>query len=842
MNFYTNVFRKGNHILFRGYENNKAYVRKLEYKPDLYISSSNPRAPYKSLDGQPLDVLRPGTIKETQDFIEQYKGVKNFNYFGMENWIFSFINQEFNDGKPLKYDDSLIRIANIDIEVKSDNGFPEPDRATEEIISITCHDSKDKIYHVFGLGDYKPHREDVRYTRHKDEKDLVIHFIEWFRSKGFDVITGWNTEGFDIPYMVNRFKRLDIDPASLSPYRSIQQKEHLRRGKEIKTYLLHGLASLDYMHIYLKFNLKLPESWALNYIAHVELGEKKLDYSEYGSLRELYKHDYQKFIEYNIRDVELVNMIENKKRFLQVVFNLAYYARVNYEDVLKQTKMWDSIIYNYLKPKGIIIPKRSFSEAKTEKYKGAYVKDPKAGLYKWIINFDLKSLYPHLFMWGNVGPDTYKGKIANFPIECALENNIPPGITSMISKNNYALTGNGTYYLRDKKGFLADILETLYEERASYKTKATELKKLPNQTKEIKDEIARLNLLQEVKKVCLNSSYGAIGNEGFRFYNLDQAESITYSAQLAIRWIANKFNIFLNKSLNSKDYEYVFYSDTDSCYITLDNLVKKSGLKDNKKIVKFLDKFAKEVLQPYIQKSYHELGVMMNAYQPDKLQMAREYIANKGLWTDVKKRYILNVMDDNGLVHKVPQLKVTGFESVRSSTPEVFRKSLKNSFKIIMNKDEVFLRKYASALRKRLLSGTKINIEDIAMSTSVSDIKKFESKDGKGLFKKGAPAHCKGAITYNHLLKEKKLLQKYQLLNDGDKMKLIQLKTPNPLELPTIGIVNVLPKEFGLHKYVDTEAIYEKFYAAPLQKLLDVVGWKINDKEESISLEELFGA
>ena len=417
------------------------------------------------------------------------------------------------------------------------------------------------------------------------------------------------------------------------------------------------------------------------------MGQKKLDHSEFDTFKDFYTKGWQKFIEYNIIDVELVDRLEDKMKLIELALTMAYDAKVNYADVFYQVRMWDNIIYNYLKKRNIVIPPKNKSQ-KNEKYAGAYVKEPIPGKYDWVVSFDLNSLYPHLIMQYNISPETL---LEERHPTATVDRILNEEINFELYKDN-AVCANGAMFRKDIRGFLPELMEKMYGDRVIFKKKMIQAKKdyEKTPTKALEKEIARCNNIQmDPKKISLNSAYGAIGNQYFRYYKLANAEAITLSGQVSIRWIESKMNQYLNKLLQTEETDYVIASDTDSIYLNLGPLVdkffaNKSG--DKAAVVSLLNKICEEKFEPYIDQCYQNLATYVSAYD-QKMSMKRENIADRGIWT-AKKRYILNVWDSEGVRYEEPKLKVMGIESVKSSTPAPCRSMLKNAFKILMTGTE----------------------------------------------------------------------------------------------------------------------------------------------------------
>ena len=647
-----------------------------------------------------------------------------------------------------------------------------------------------------------------------------------------DVVTGWNIQLFDIPFIAKRVDRVLGEKLAkrLSPWGLVSQKEVYIKGRRQIFYDIGGITQLDYLDLYKKFTYTNQESYRLDHIANVELGQKKLDHSEFDTFKDFYTNGWQKFVEYNIIDVELVDRLEDKMKLIELALTMAYDAKVNYNDVFYQVRMWDTIIYNYLKKKGIVIPPK-VSSNKDEKYAGAYVKEPIPGVYDWVVSFDLNSLYPHLIMQYNISPETLLDE--RHPT-ASVDKILGEQINFEMYKD-YAVCANGAMFRKDKKGFLPELMEKMYGERVIFKKRMLKAKqeyeKTP--TDALKKEIARCNNIQMAKKISLNSAYGAIGNQYFRYYKLANAEAITLSGQVSIRWIENKMNEYLNKLLSTEQEDYVIASDTDSIYLNLGPVVDKFfGAKSGDKaaVVALLDKICQEKLEPFIERSYQRLATYVNAYD-QKMQMKRENIADRGIWT-AKKRYILNVWNSEGVAYSEPKLKIMGIEAVKSSTPSACRDMIKSALKLMMSGTEEDVIEYIDKCRSEFKS---LPPEDVSFPRSASDVQKY--KGSSTIYVKGTPIHIRGALLYNHMIKEKKLTNKYSFIDNGEKIKFCYLTSPNPMRENVISFIQDFPKEFDLSKYIDYELQFTKSFLDPLKAILDVIGWNV---EKTVNLELFF--
>ena len=842
MNYYTNISVQGNNVLYRGVNNGRRVNKKIEYSPTLFLPT-NKTTPWRTLFGEKLEAKRFETIREARDFVKSYEDVTNFKIYGNDRYEYAFIADEHRG--PIDWDIDKLSIVIIDIEVGSENGFPDPYKATEPITAIAVRQLNGGIT-VYGCGDYEK-QGDEDYIKCKDEWTLCKTFLKDWQANYPDVVSGWNIDYFDIPYLVNRFNRIlgEDETRKLSPWNNVWERSFVHKGQQKKVYNMTGISALDYIELYRWYAPagKSQESYSLNHITSVELNESKISYDEYDNLHQLYKLNYQKFIEYNIKDVELVIKLEDKLKLIELALTLAYDTKTNYEDVFAQTRMWDSLIYSYLLEKNIVVPPKEIQK-KDSAFEGAYVKDPQIGMHDWVASFDLDSLYPHLMMMYNISPETlvepedYTDEMRKIIMDgISVENLLGQNVKTNDIKN-VTVTPNGQFFRTDVQGFLPKMLEEMYEDRKKFKKLMLKCKqeyideKNPQKKEELGKLVARYNNLQLAKKVSLNSAYGALGSQYFRFYDLRMALGVTLAGQLSIRWIENKINIYMNKLLKTTDVDYVIASDTDSIYLRLGDLVNKvyTGPKETAKVITFMDRVCEDKIQPYINESYQELASYVHAYS-QKMRMKREGLSNKGFWT-AKKRYVLNVFNNEGVQYDEPDMKIMGLEVVKSSTPAIIREKMKETISLIINTDEATVQEFIANLKTEF---KKLPVEDISFPRGVNGIREYS--DSTTLYKKGTPIHVKGAILYNDLLAKHNLTKKYQEIKEGEKLKFTYLKVPNPVKDTVISFPVRLPKEFALQPYIDYETQFEKTFVEPMKIILDCIGWKV---ERQNSIESFF--
>ena len=795
------------------------------FSPTLYVLSKN-KEKFTTLDGRYVSPIKFDKPREGREFIRQYDGVEGFEVHGYERFVYQYIRQEYpND---VEYRIDQMKIYSMDIEVQCENGFPDVEAVSEEMLSITIKDMVSKEFYIWAVKDFKTEHNKFVFDT---EREMLMHFIDWWAKHTPDILTGWNVNLYDVPYICRRVKRILGSKwmNSISPWNRANEREVYVQGRKNYAYDISGVNILDYLDLYRKFTYTNQESYRLDHIASVELGQRKVDHSEYENFKDFYTSDWQKFIEYNIQDTELIDRLEEKMKLLDLAITMSYDAKVNFEDVYSQVRMWDTMIYNYLTDRKIVVPPKKGAK-KDEKYAGAYVKEPIPGKYDWVVSFDLNSLYPHLIMQYNISPETlWETRHPSASVDRILNEEI-------VIEDDVCVCANGAQYRKDIQGFLPQMMDKIYNERTIYKKKMLQAKRdyEVNPSAKLQRDISKFNNIQMARKIQLNSAYGAIGNQYFRYYNLANAEAITLSGQVSIRWIEQRMNNYLNKILKTEDIDYVIASDTDSIYLHLGPLVENvfaSRKKDDKSIVTFLNKVCEVEFEKYIESSYQALANYVNAYD-QKMFMKRETIANKGIWT-AKKRYMLNAWDIEGVRFAEPKLKVMGIEAVKSSTPGACREKIKECITVIMNKSEEEAQKFISDFRDEF---STLPVEDISFPRGCNGINKWANQSS--IYSKGTPIHVRGALLYNHYNKKNNLTHKYPLIQDGEKIKFCYLKTPNKFGENVVSFLNTFPKEFGLDKQVDYELQFEKSFLDPIKVILDTIGWK---SEQVPNLEFLFG-
>ena len=818
VNFYTNVSRYGNKILYRGYDTEgKPDFRKIKYQPTMYVAT-NDKTDWHGLDGTPVKPVPLSSMRECKDFVTQYGDMDNYKIFGNTRHIHGCIQSIFPNTIPA--DTSLINVTTVDIETAFSDGFPRPEEAVEEILAITLKSSRSDKYIVFGMKDYEPKKSEldleIEYFQFYNEKTMLSAFLEWWKEPHNlpDIITGWNSRFFDIPYIVNRMARIlgEEETRHLSPWGQIDQRNIKIMGREQLTFEIVGISSLDYMDLFKKFAYTYgnQESYSLNHISSVVLGEKKLDYSDVGNLMQLYDNDFQRYIDYNIKDVELVSRMDKKLGLIDLVMTMAYMAGVNYNDTLGTTAIWDCIIFRELMKKKIAVPQPK--SHKKSAFVGGYVKEPQVGMHDWVMSFDLNSLYPNIIIQYNMSPET------------------------LITHDNGvgATTSNGATFRTDKKGIIPEIVESLYETRVVTKKEMLQVKQQIEKDGKSDSLIRKASILENKQmstKILLNSLYGAMGNRYFRYFDLSIAEGVTTTGQTVIKHGEIAVNKYLQKVMEDNK-DRVIAMDTDSLYVGVGDFIEKYHPNHTTDVnVDYLDAFAQRALEPVLESAYKQFAKDTNAYT-NRMVMGREVIADRGIWT-AKKRYILNVYDNEGVRYAEPKLKVMGIEAVKSSTPGICREAMKQMFKIIVQGDESKTQDAISDFKKGFRN---MSPEEISFPRGVTDISSY--RDTNLIYRKGTPIHCRGSVLYNYYIKKNGLDKKYRYIRNGDKIKFVYLRKNNPIQQNVIAFPDdKLPEEFGLHDYIDFDLQFEKTFLDPLDIILKSIDWSA---EAVSNLEDFF--
>lgn len=835
--FYTYYKRRGSSILFKYTKNGKKRsVTVKDYKPSLYFPAKPDEAESTSIYGEPLKKKKFDSIKEAAQFGKEYSEMGGSVVHGNRMFDNQFIIEMF-EGQIPEYDSSKIDIGIIDIETDYDE-FPDPQKCLYQVQQINVKNTGDNTHYSFGLKSYEHDMKDkdigecvVVHTQFESEEDLLMGFVMHIQNMQYDLTSGWNSEEFDWPYLINRIRKVlgNSWANRLSPFGLIYEREVVNKYKNVTIkYDVVGLPHIDYMKAYEKHTYTPRESYKLDYILFCELGERKKDFSHIAkTLKQLWEKDPQTYIAYNIMDCEGIHRLDEKLGLFDLIFTLSYLTLSNYEDTLGTTKIWEQLIAKHLYNSNVAPIFKALDTPKRE-FEGAFVHPTQAGVHDWALSFDLDSLYPHIIQQVNIGPETIVPyhklpddvKALVHPTDMVgrlLDKKID---TSVLNKHNLSMAANGCFYRKDKKSFFSEIMESVYSDRVKYKKLMKQAKKkVQDGDKTYLDSVSKYDNMQMGLKIILNSGYGALGNAYFLYFMVDTAESITTTGQLVNKWCSYKTNDFL-KDMFKNDTNYIISGDTDSFYLSVaplgNNLVKKYD-GDMDKVVDKLDEFC-GIIDKKLHSYCDDLADYLNSSK-QAMHWSREVIAEKAIMV-AKKKYTMKVLDDEGLrVTKDPKYKIMGMESVKSSTPGWAKDLLVECYKIALNYDESVLHKKVDEFQKKFYS---YPVEDIAIPSGVNNIAKYS--DENKIYSKGTPKHVKGVLIHNWMIKQKGL-KINPITKDGSKIKYVSLKKPNPINQEVVAFDGELPEEFGLHKYVNKKELFNKGFLDPLKLFLEVVDW-----------------
>lgn len=838
--FYVSFELDWDYILLRYIEDGVRHSERIKLKPALYIPSASDDPEYYSYDGKPVMRIDFDSVKEARDFAKSYEGVPNFKVYGTPLFHYAYVHEHFKNQKP---DQSQIRILNFDIETSTDGGYPNFQLADKEINAITLKMFKEKDIYVLGFKDYRTETPEllemlesgykIHYKKCSDEKELLRCFVEIWQRLDPDVVTGWNISGFDVPYIIKRIK-YNFDEEfvkKLSPFGKINQRTVTIFNRETDIYDIVGVQRLDYMELYKKFHQNVEESYSLNYLSQKILEKTKLDYSQYGTLDKLYKQAPNIYIDYNIIDVIRVEEIDDAVRYMDVAFEIAYEALTNFSDSFTTIRNWDTMSHNFLIEQNRVIPYSS-DNRKERQIAGGFVKEPILGKHKWVMSFDFKSLYPHLCMTFNISPDTYMGSFKPIFGEMSVQKILEGGLeqySQVMADQDVTITGCGTVYSRKKKGFIPELMESLFEKRTLHQKEETKWEKKAAKGDK---EAEKLSTIYENKstaiKLLLNSGYGAFSNEWYRLFHDNIAESFTLSGQLAIKFVSSWVNTRLNKALETQDVDYIVAIDTDSFYLKLDEVVERFG--GDKDPVDFLEDFS-DTIQTWIREALEELYRMTNAFQK-KLFMGLEAIG-PAIWL-AKKRYVMSLPSFKRIRYDPPKIKVMGIEAVRSTTPQIAREWIKDGIPMVINGSTEEIKKFIDDKWETFASHP---FEDIAMPKGTNDLEKYSNRES--IYSAKTPIHVRGALLFNDYVKKNGWESDVDLIKSGDKIKVMYLKMPNPIMENVISIPENMPSQFKIfEQYADYNKQFDKVFYDAFKRLTDAAGINLNSNTTMESFYE----
>ena len=733
-------------------------------------------------------------------------------------------------------------ILTYDIEVEMESGLPDTQKAENGITSIALHDSATNEYYVLVMD--KTGKMEEKKTKKalvlpfRDERDLLAKYLELYEMINPSIVTGWNIDYFDTPYLYNRIKRLlgERQANRLSPIGECFWSPYRQR------FFMAGVSYLDYISLYKNYNYGELPNYRLDTIGTIELGKGKIEYQ--GNLDQLFRDDIEKFIEYNLVDVEIVVELDKKLQFIDLCRGICHAGHVPYEDFVYSSKYLEGALLTYLRRRNLVAPNKpsdrrermeALKERGDDKFIGAYVKDPIVGKYDWVYDLDLTSLYPSIIMTLNISPESKVGKINNWDANKFIKGEVDTytigddtitkeNLRKYLDDSKFSVSSNGVLYRTDSVGCIPGILDLWFQQRVEYKNEMKKYGKAGNKAK-----YAFFHKRQLVQKILLNSLYGVLGLPAFRFYDIDNAEAVTTTGQTVIKSTADMGNIKYNKELGEKDLDSNIYIDTDSVFFSAVPLMDKRypnwKEQDQDTIAGYVNVIAEE-MQDYLNDFYNILSKKIFNVDKDKhrLEIKKEYVAKAGLWI-AKKRYAQWIISDNGV--PVDKLDVKGLDVKRSSFPKAFQEIMSDVLiSILRGQTEEEITEKVLTFKKSM---TELDIKNIAKNSAVKNLTKYMPKGKRNLFSvgKGTPAHVKAAIMYNDALKHFNAPFKHEPMRDGDKIKWVYLKE-NPLGLDGLGFFGYNdPKDVNnfLETYTDHNKIFERELRKKLQDFYDAIGW-----------------
>ncbi len=822
---YQNLYYEKDNGIIHCWDDQKGYFTS-KFRRYAYYRDGN--GAHESIHGERLKKIN---FWKKEDNLKLYESDVNE--------VTRFLIDEYGDSDEVSVGHVTLT---FDIEVEMNSGLPNTDEAKNTMTSVAFHDSATNDYSVYVLNEGSEINKTIKGAKvrsFRTEEDMLVAFVNAWEEISPTIITGWNIDFFDVTYLYNRLKRvLGTKQANrLSPIGKVHWNKYRKR------YIIAGVSALDYIALYKNFTYTQLPNYRLDTVAQKELSRGKIEYD--GNLDQLFRDDIEKFCEYNLVDVELVVDMDKKLQFIDLARAICHAGHVFYEDFLFSSKWLEGAILTFLRRNGRVAPNKPRRALRNndgsdgeDKFIGAYVKQPKPGLYKWVYDLDLTSLYPSIIMSINISPETKMGKVKGYSAESHMKgelesysiidnegnesNPIPKeNFMSFIDQQKLSVASNGVLYRTDKVGIIPEILNVWFDKRVEYKDQMKKFGKAGNDEK-YKFFAQR----QLVQKIMLNSLYGVLGLPSFRFYDIDNAEAVTLTGQTVIKTTEKIANQYYSKNIG-EEKDYNIYVDTDSVFYEATPLVKARNpnidVNSDEQMIPAILSVAKEV-EGHINKVYDAMALKMFNIHSHRFDIKQETIAKGGFWVS-KKRYAQWIINDNTV--PCDKLDVKGLDVKRSSFPTYFKEVMENVLMdILKDEDKTNIDEYILTKRDEM---TKRNFIDIAKNSAVKGMSKYTfKKQAIGEFQKGTPAHVKAALTYNQLLNYYKVPYKYEPMKDGDKIKWVYLKN-NPLGLDSVGMTgyNDPPEILDLVKeYIDYELIWQKELENKLDDFYLAMKWE----------------
>ena len=810
-----------------------------EFKPICgYIAPLDSQ--WSDIYGNALTTIRFPSMSACSDWKSEKENV--FDVYGDIQYPLAFITENYTG--EITTQKEQMNIYALDIECYSESGkFCKAENDGDYINAITFYNMVTDKYYVMGLKDYTPTRKNVKYWKYDNEAGLLKAIIGFFNTQQIDIISGWYLP-FDIPYIIDRIEKIlgKNKSHALSPCGKIYKGNKTVNKRQVDVYDIIGITNLDYLDLYQKFTYDNKDSYTLDNIVKHELGESKLDYkTSDGNLNDLYANNPQLFYDYNVRDVELIKLLDDKLKFIDIAINYAYMMKCNLGDIFGTVKPWDAFLYNELYYQNkLCSPNKNTSAVD---FVGGYVKEPTRGLIEWVTVFDIVSSYPNQISSSNLSPETLVPESyirANpdlveirknfYGAESCIDIDKLETITATLKKHKLCFTPNGQFFYTTQQGFISDVVTRVFQKRVDIK------KQIKLATTKHEKEL--LESKSQIIKIAINSCYGAVGCNYFRYYDTRISEAVTMQGQLCARGVAT----YIEKKFPAITW---IYQDTDSCFFDLNKIISSrfgDTKPDNKTILDFLLKYQDKILQPAINEYFHRLGAALNVKKMT-IEMEHETIADKSIFVE-KKMYIMHQVykDGKNLIDK-PKYKIKGLAVIKTAAyPAYTRKVMRDVIESIIEQNDNqavrdiinnFKKEFYTAEPNQISTPTSVTME--GNRTDKATGKKF--KINLSLRSSGLPKQVRAAFVYNNALEKLGLTDKYQSIKDGNKIRYIGIKMPNIFENSVMGCLEKIPPEISAHIEIDYDSQWESTFKKPITAVMDAVGFTMEPK---LSLDSFF--
>lgn len=832
--------------LFTWDDNGNRVTMDVSFNPYLYVETTL-KGDSKSIFETPV---RKRLFKDTRhrsNFIKECGTNRLFeNLRPEQQFLIDTFHTKNND---LEFSQNPLKIQYVDIEVYCPDNFPTPDTAYEPINVITIYDSLDKRFYTWGTKRLQKKIDGCDYVYCETENQLLECVINYINRSSPDVLSGWNSEGFDIPYIINRSIRVlgEESIKRISPVENIYSRLMTGAfGKEQQRWYISGISCIDYLDIYKKFSVGLRESYKLDAIAELELGERKVDYGN-TNLSALADDDWQTFVEYNVQDVNLLVQMEDKLRYLELLRMLAYTGLTTIESAMGTLSVITGATVIKARSKGLVVPTFIKDNINNAKYEGAYVGEPQRGFQHDVVSFDANSLYPNTMISLNLSPETKVGKITHKDDTHVYITHVSgknfklthQKFVEFIKSDNIALSKAKVLFSQNKKGIIPEIVDSIYQQRVlikkelkTIKMKLSKLDKSDDEYAGLKRKSEQLDIKQFTLKILINTVYGYFGNKHAPIGDPDIARSITLTGQAVIKRSNDILRDYVDKH-GVPGADPVIYNDTDSTYISINRIMKKTGKKfhNDSKITDFAYKQA-EAVEQYLNQEITKWSAKALNSKDSRFVFKRECMTDVGVFLQ-KKRYVLRVLDDEGI--PTNKFKYTGVEVVRSTIPAPIKPYIKKIIETMMDTEnrsvtnDVFLEAYEKF--------KELPVEDYSFVMGISDYEKYADRCNGFVTCKGMPAHVKAAYHYNTLLEKLDLSGDYEAIETGDKVRYFYVNQPNKYGINAIAYKYYYPDEFKKVFDPDIEKMFEKIIFSIIERFYEAVNWKLSKPSAQVQTD-----